>query len=92
MANSVKEFPERESACYQIRIRGRVSQIWSDWFIGMAITTQAVDGKSQMTLLTGPIADQSALRGILCKIWDLNLTVLSVSEIEMNSEHIEGEK
>jgi hypothetical protein len=59
---------------YQIQVRGRVEEDWSDWLSGMTV---AFEGG--VTTLTGPVADQAALRGILSRIWDLNLTVLSVT-------------
>ena len=59
---------------YQIQVQGRLDEGWSDWFSGMTVTFE-----SGVTTLTGPVADQAALRGILTKIWDLNLTLLSVT-------------
>ena len=58
---------------YRIRVEGQLDQSWSAWFSGMTVSFQ--DGVSTMT---GPITDQSALRGLLSKIWDLNLTLISV--------------
>ena len=50
---------------------------WQEWFNGMMIATeQGKDGV--ITTLKGLVADQAALRGILNKLWDLNLTVISV--------------
>ncbi len=63
---------------YQIKVRGRLDKSWSDWFDRMAITQEGSDN----TTLTGPIVDQAALRGILCKIWDLNLKLVSVMLLE----------
>lgn len=59
---------------YQIQVQGRLDEDWSDWFSGMTVTFE-----SGVTTLTGPVADQAALRGILTRIWDLNLTLLSVT-------------
>lgn len=59
---------------YQIKVQGRLDEGWSDWFAGLTVTFE-----SGVTTLTGPVADQSALRGILTRIWDLNLTLLSVT-------------
>ena len=58
---------------YQIRVRGKLDERWSDWFSDLAITTE---GES-VTVLSGAV-DQSALRGILNKVWDLNLALISV--------------
>ena len=70
-----------QAARYQIKVRGRLDEDWSDWFSGMTVTFE-----SSVTTLTGAVVDQAALRGILSKIWDLNLTLISVNQIEMNSK------
>lgn len=64
----------KQDRIYQIRIEGRLDGQWSDWFSGLTIT--ALD--SNETLLTGPVADQVALRGILERLWDLNLVLIAV--------------
>jgi hypothetical protein len=58
-------------------VRGRVAESWSDWFQGLTI-----EPERDMTTLTGCVADQAALRGLLCRIWDMNLTVVSVIRLE----------
>lgn len=60
-------------ACYEIRIAGRLSPEWADWFEGMTVTY--ADG---VTLLAGPVADQAALHGHLARVRDLALTLLSI--------------
>ena len=68
----------RRSAFYHSVVQGALDVAWQEWFSGMAITTdQNKDGV--VTTLQGLVADQAALRGILNKLWDLNLTVISVS-------------
>ena len=62
---------------YQIRIRGRLDSQWADWFEGMAITHEE-DGN---TLLTGPVADQAALLGLIRKMRDLGMALVSVNPI-----------
>jgi hypothetical protein len=64
---------------YQISVQGRLDRDWSDWFGGMTVTYE--DGSS-LTTLTGAIPDQAALRAILTRIWDVNLTLLSVNRVE----------
>jgi len=59
---------------YQIRVRGVLDSQWSTWFEGLAITT---DMPGQ-TLIAGPVTDQAALHGLLAKIRDLGLPLLSV--------------
>ena len=64
--------------CYEIRVLGRLNERWSSSFDGMTITVQETDGVPTITVLSGPVVDQPALRSILCRLWDLNLTVISV--------------
>ena len=63
-------------AVYQIKVEGQLDPAWSDWFSGLAVTVEPGIGDT-LTTLTGPVADQAALRGILTKLWDLNLTLIS---------------
>ncbi len=63
-----------DGAIYQIRVKGVLDESWSDWFGGLTITPRA----SGETLLTGPVRDQAALHGLLVKIRDLGLVLLSV--------------
>jgi hypothetical protein len=65
---------------YQIQIEGHLGQQWVDWFEGLTITLQE-DG---MTLLTGPVTDQSALFGLLKKVRDLGIPLVSVNRVQFN--------
>ena len=58
---------------YRIHVKGTINESWSDWFDGFSVTQQ--EGK---TLLVGQVIDQAALLGILAKINDLGLVILSV--------------
>ena len=69
----------KRPAAYQIQVQGRLSPRWLPWFDDLAITAIPGDDGATITTLSGPIADQAALRGILNKLWDLNLTLLSVT-------------
>ena len=60
---------------YEIRIDGHLDREWSDWFEGLAVTL-AEDGT---TLLSGPVADQAALHGLLKKVRDLGAPLISVN-------------
>lgn len=66
---------------YRIKVKGTLDRKWSDWFDGFTITPQANDE----TLLTGPVADQAALHGLLAKIRDLGLPLLSVKRVSDDS-------
>ena len=65
------------SANYRIKLKGCLDPKWSDWFEQMAISS---DGEE--TILTGQVADQAALHGLLIRIRDLNLILLSVERME----------
>lgn len=64
-------------ALYQITVQGNLDKRWSDWFDGFTITRPA-EGES---CLTGVVVDQAALYGLLAKIWDLGLPLLSVRKM-----------
>jgi hypothetical protein len=68
----------KEAMIYQIRIDGQLDRQWTDWFEGLTITQEA-DGK---TVLTGHVVDQSALHGLLKKVRDLGMPLISVNRIE----------
>ena len=67
-----------EPGLYEIRIKGHLDDQWSDWFDGMTITVEDCGD----TLLTGPVIDQAALHGLLKKVRDLGLPLVSVSPLE----------
>lgn len=69
---------------YRIELRGRLDMSWSDWCNGMTIASVEKNDGNIITTLTGPVADQAALRGLLCRLWDLNLTVISITRIKQN--------
>ncbi|MSP14033.1 MAG: hypothetical protein EXR62_13895 [Chloroflexi bacterium] len=62
---------------YQIRLKGHLGHQWTDWFGGLAITLE----NNGDTLLTGPVADQAALHGLLRKVRDLGLPLESVIHV-----------
>jgi hypothetical protein len=75
---------DHESAVYRIQVRGRLGENWSAWFEGMTVTVERSDGRTTVTTLTGPVTDQAALHGILSRIRDLGLPLLSVQCLEEN--------
>jgi hypothetical protein len=68
----------QEATIYQIRLKGHLSPQWTEWFGGLTIT---LEGNGD-TLLTGPVVDQAALHGLLKKVRDVGLTLLSVNRLK----------
>jgi hypothetical protein len=63
---------------YEIRLKGHLEDRWGDWFDGLSLNHEH-DGT---TLIRGPVADQAALHGLLRKVRDLGLPLISVTHIE----------
>jgi hypothetical protein len=72
---------------YQIRIEGHLSLQWTDWFDGLAITLE----ENGNTLLTGLVVDQAALHGLLKKVRDLGMPLVSVNQVQFNETDLEEE-
>ena len=73
-----------QPAVYQIRIKGHLGCQWSHWFEGLTITLE----DNGETLLTGPVVDQAALHGLLKKVRDLGMPLISVNPIEPDPEKL----
>ncbi len=72
----------RQAARYRICVEGRLGEDWSGWFSGMSLSCEdGTDGQA-VTTLEGEMPDQPALRGILSRIWDMGLTVISVNRTD----------
>jgi hypothetical protein len=71
---------------YEIQVQGELDQGWENYFDGLSLTFTYSSDQLPATTLTGAMADQAALRGILCQLWDLNLTVVSVRRIETEEQ------
>jgi hypothetical protein len=69
---------------YQIRIKGHLSDQWADWFGGVNITLEA----NGNTLLTCPVIDQAALHGLLRKVRDLGMPLISVIQLDPKSVNL----
>jgi hypothetical protein len=67
---------------YEIRIAGHLSPQWMDWFEGLTITLENGD-----TLLSGPVADQAALHGLLKKVRDLGMPLVSINQVQFDGTH-----
>ena len=68
---------------YEIRIEGHLDDRWADWFGGLTVTLE----QEGNTLLTGPVVDQAALYGLLRKVRDLGMPLLSVNRVKPEQEH-----
>jgi len=78
MSDENESSPETSRpAAYEIRVRGHLGPAWSDWFTGLQVTVE----DSGDTLLAGPL-DQSALHGVLRRVRDLGVPLISVTRIE----------
>ena len=72
-----------DSSRYEIRLGGRLDPRWAAWFDGMTVSS-AGDGT---TVLSGPVADQAALHGVLTRIRDLGLPLVSVTRLDADPPH-----
>lgn len=64
---------------YRITVGGALDANWSKWFSGLAVQRDTAADGSPLTVLIGEVCDQAALRGLINKIWDLNLTLIAVT-------------
>ncbi len=79
MSNELEPKPTpRQPVVYQIRLKGHLDSQWTGWFGGLTITLER-DGN---TLLTGPVRDQAALHGLLKRVRDLGLPLISINPLE----------
>jgi len=75
------------SAIYEIKAAGRLGEQWTDWFGGLW-----VECEGEMTLISGEIRDQAALHGLLAKIRDIGMPIVSVRRLDTDSDqhHVPG--
>ncbi|TMC16545.1 MAG: hypothetical protein E6J36_21370 [Chloroflexi bacterium] len=84
MSNDINsESDPGQPLVYQIRIKGHLGREWTDWFGGLTITLE----DNGETLLIGPVIDQAALHGVLKKVRDVGMPLLSVIEVQFNENH-----
>ncbi len=70
-----------QAATYQIRVQGRLDERWAPWFDGMSIAFEPAEDGSTLTVLTGSVVDQAALYGLINRMRDLGLPLISVGRI-----------
>jgi hypothetical protein len=75
-----------EPMVYQIRIKGHLGSGWADWFGGLTVTLE----DNGETLLTGPVLDQAALHGLLKKVRDLGMPLVSVNQVQFNQTYLQN--
>jgi len=87
MSNKRSADHDADHMVYQIKIKGHLVPQWTDWFEGLTITLE--DGN---TLLTCPVIDQAALHGMLKKVRDLGMPLLSVNSIGLDPQGMSDNK
>jgi hypothetical protein len=83
--NDMGTYDQNSKIIYEIQVQGELDQSWKSYFNGLVITSMYTDGLPVTTLIA-PVVDQPALRGLLCKLWDLNLSLISVLRVEPDIE------
>ena len=72
-----------EPGCYEIRLQGRLDERWATWLDGMALTTSPdPTSAGVLTVLRGHVVDQAALHGLLARLRDIGLPLISVTRID----------
>ena len=71
---------------YEIKVKGHIDEAWSSWFEDMEISTGYAEDGTPVTTFTGPIVDQAALHGVLGKIRDINMPLISVNQVEIDAK------
>jgi len=88
--SETQELPKYQdgTGLYEIRLKGHLESRWADRFEGLTITLE----ENGNTLLTGPVADQAALHGLLKKVRDLGMPLVSVSQVQFNESQPDSSK
>jgi hypothetical protein len=78
----MNDLPTSTAQNYEIRLKGHLDERWTEWFEGLSITLDEND-----TLLTGPVVDQAALHGLLRKVRDLGLLLVSINRVQVDKNY-----
>ena len=83
MANHNRKNNSNTPIVHEIKIKGHLDSQWTDWFEGLTISLD----ENGDTLLTGPVIDQAALHGLLKKVRNLGMPLVSVNRVQVNESH-----
>ena len=70
-----------QTAIYEIKVQGRLDERWAHWFNEMAVTREEAADGATITVLTGMVTDQAALYGLINRVRDLGLSLISVERL-----------
>jgi hypothetical protein len=83
----IKESPKLDRpARYEIKVPGRLEEHWSEWLEGMAVKVESGDRIPTITTLTGKVADQAALQGLLSRLYSMGLSLISVNLVPFSGK------
>jgi len=82
----MKKYRFSGQGVYEIKVKSHLDEQWSSWFEDLAITTGYSEDGTPITTFTGPIVDQAALHGVLGRIRDINMPLISVNQVETDSK------
>ena len=77
----LESFQFDQTATYQIKVQGRLDERWTHWFDGMSIAFEQAEDGATLTVLTGLVVDQAALYGLINRMRDLGLSLVSVGRM-----------
>ena len=86
MPTETNPTPPRAPRVYQITVEGKVDATWAEWLGGLGLDARTEADGQAVTTLRGTLADQAALRGVLNRLWDLNLALRSVEQVTPASQ------
>jgi hypothetical protein len=71
---------------YVIKVKGHIDEDWSSWFEDMAVATSYAEDGTPVTTFTGQLNDQAALHGVLARIRDIHMPLISVNQVELDTK------
>jgi hypothetical protein len=86
MDHQVERLSLDQPAAYRILVQGHVGEDWSDWFDGLAISVDKQAGGLSITTLAGTVVDQAALQGLISRLYNLGMPLISVQCIGQEAD------